>query len=663
MKSELKYIAVLDKKNKIHSVSFKSGINVITGKSSTGKSAMIEIFDYCFGSSEYTVPQGIITDSAELYFIVLAIKSTHLILARNPKQKNLFLKEVSILPEINSFNKDFFNNDYFIPLSDFKVELGRHFGLIIEDTDIDLEDRKYRRNNAKSPRPTVRNFTSFMLQHQNLVANKHSIFYRFDESRKREQTIDNFKIFTSFVSQDYFIKKQKLNEFERELKNLQNKQDIIKELRQEKERSLADLLNEYVAVTGKYLFKSSNNSILNQPSKYLEEIKYLNVSLDITSDEISNQLKDLKNNFNIALSEKRELQFKLNDIRSSIIYAENYKEDTLNTVVLSETSIHLSECPFCKTKHEDLVSEANSLEKAINWLNSELSKTPYLLSSFLSEQKAVETLIQSKNLELINLTDKILKLENTVKELSKNKSIEEQGLKIKLKIESILEEKINYNISEYENNIEKIKIKISSLENEIKVKYNPEQKIRVAEKYINNAMNEIGNKLDFESSYNPINLKFSLENFDLWHEKPDGSKVFLRSMGSGANWLYCHLALFTALHKYFCSLSNNCLIPTILFFDQPSQVYFPTSIIDNKEEFDAKELKEKEGKSNTVDEDLQAVTNLYNQLVNFSKKTFEETGIEPQIIISDHADNLKLDSVEFDDLVGDRRWRKRGFIS
>lgn len=54
MRSYLKYIAVIDHNNNQHYVELFSGINIITGKSSTGKSALIEIFDYCFGNSEYT---------------------------------------------------------------------------------------------------------------------------------------------------------------------------------------------------------------------------------------------------------------------------------------------------------------------------------------------------------------------------------------------------------------------------------------------------------------------------------------------------------------------------------------------------------------------------------------------------------------------------------
>ena len=97
--------------------------------------------------------------------------------------------------------------------------------------------------------------------------------------------------------------------------------------------------------------------------------------------------------------------------------------------------------------------------------------------------------------------------------------------------------------------------------------------------------------------------------------------------------------------------------------DQPSQVYFPVAIKDDGEFFDAKALKDKEGKNEDVD-DMQAVENFFNQIVVFCEKTVEKTGITPQIIITDHADKLHLEDADFEMLVNGRRWRSKddGFI-
>jgi hypothetical protein len=44
-------------------------------------------------------------------------------------------------------------------------------------------------------------------------------------------------------------------------------------------------------------------------------------------------------------------------------------------------------------------------------------------------------------------------------------------------------------------------------------------------------------------------------------------------MGSGANWVGCHLIALLALHSWF--VRNSRPVPRFLFLDQPSQVYFP----------------------------------------------------------------------------------------
>jgi hypothetical protein len=49
-------------------LSFRLGeMNIITGNSETGKSALISIVDYCLGSSSCTVPAGVIRNSVSWY--------------------------------------------------------------------------------------------------------------------------------------------------------------------------------------------------------------------------------------------------------------------------------------------------------------------------------------------------------------------------------------------------------------------------------------------------------------------------------------------------------------------------------------------------------------------------------------------------------------------
>ena len=660
MKSYVKYIGLIDKKDKIHSVQFTAGVNIITGKSSTGKSAIIEIFDYCMGSSEFNIPSGVITDNADIYFVILSIKETFLVLARKENDKKIFLKEESNLPDIKMLNKEYFDNKFFISNSDFKVNLGHYFGLDINDIDEDKSVSQY--TGQKKGRPSVRNIIPYLIQHQNLIANKHSLFYRFDENEKREQTIDQFKIFAGFVTQEYYILKQNLANSEKQLKKLENEEKSIKNQMEFNRKRIDSLLLEYEVISGNKLFEEASNIILSNPANYIDKLVAKDISINENNDESVEKILSLEKEYNKLLSQKRKLNYKYKNINSSIDYAKKYKEELLNNQVIAEASINVATCPFCTQETNVIANEANQLEKAIEWLNIELRKSPYLLDSFESDKNNIKEKISMIDEEIESIKNEIEQLKNITKALENNRSLNEQALKAKLKIENLLESLVDRKNNNIEEKIKAIQQDISEYEKLLKDKFDLDNKLKEAEKYINYKMKEIGNKLDFESSYKPINFKFSLTNFDLWHEKENKDKVYLRSMGSGANWLYSHITLFLALHNFFCSLGNKSLIPPILFLDQPSQVYFPTSIKDENDEFNIDHIEEKKG-TDTKDEDLKAVTNLFNRLVSFCKTTLKETGIEPQIIITDHADRLELDDVDFEDLVNGRRWRAIGFIN
>lgn len=55
-------IILLNKKTEKREVKLEEGLNIITGDSKTGKSALLEIIDYCLFSKKSTIPKGIITN-------------------------------------------------------------------------------------------------------------------------------------------------------------------------------------------------------------------------------------------------------------------------------------------------------------------------------------------------------------------------------------------------------------------------------------------------------------------------------------------------------------------------------------------------------------------------------------------------------------------------
>ena len=90
MKSYIKAIIIFNKNGEKRVVPLEQGVNIITGESKTGKSALVEIIDYCLCSTRCTIPKGKITDFSYLYTLVMAIS---LVIIGMMAAKCIFLKK------------------------------------------------------------------------------------------------------------------------------------------------------------------------------------------------------------------------------------------------------------------------------------------------------------------------------------------------------------------------------------------------------------------------------------------------------------------------------------------------------------------------------------------------------------------------------------------
>lgn len=662
MRSYIKYMGIMDQYGNCHHIDMHEGLNIITGRSSTGKSAIIELFDYCTGSADNTIPSGVITENAHLYFVVLYKNNTQLVIAREQagRSRKLFFKIEPEDLEIDNLTSSYFGDEYYIDINTFREELGHFFG--IEISNMDEADKSINRNVIKKGHPSFRNMISFMLQHQNLVANKHSLFYRFDEKEKRERVIEEFKIFAGFVDQQYYILSQELEEYKIKRDKFQNEKSRFETSKKDKCTYLDELKETYYSISGNELFSGIDSMhMLDAPQIYLDKLRALPIVVNEDSEQYKYQYTELVRKKNLLLAQKRDITLKLEKVISSIEYAKSYAETIDRYNPIKEAIKSNSECPFCHNQNGGIVTEANKLTEAINWLNSELRRSPMRIDSFLPKKHEYEKELREINQQIRAINNEISKINEINRSLENDRSLEEQTLKVRLQIENELEWSRDKSISFNDDKFNDIKKRIEEIEGVLQQTYNVEHKLEEAEAFINRTMNEIGCNLDFEASYQPINLCFDIHTFELYHLKDNNTKVYLRSMGSGANWLYSHICLFLAILKYFASLGDKALVPSILFLDQPSQVYFPATVDVSEDGFDAKGLKKLENKS--ADEDLKAVTNLFIQIINVINTIKEEYGFMPQIIISDHADHLDLGEYNFNDYVVSRwRGKDQGFV-
>lgn len=653
MKTFIKFIGLFDTQGRVHGVKLDKGLNLITGKSSTGKSALIEIFDFCMASSEGTIPHGVIEENASFFFLWLSINNIDYLLGRDADGKSFYIVDNPVFENVLNLNQTIFDGHEYV-CADYKIQLGLLFGIDAENTAETAEQLKDKRKGA-SGRPTVRNMMPFILQHQNLIANKQALFYRFDQKEKRDETIAQFKVFAGFVDAKYYalsVEASLLNEKLEKLKRQLTKADD--DITSTYDKLLEDI-ELYKQITGNVILKDLNPTRFKEDPAYfkveIDGLDYFEIKIDTNNLPQKQKYQELEKEENQLMAELRESQIHLEEVNNSIDYIDTYKNALEQTPRLEGITVNYSVCPFCHQHTPRTISEANELTKALNSLNNELKGIPSIVRPLQEERLAIRQRIEEIRDRLNTIDKSKAELTEIVDALKKNYSLNRQAYKAIYRISSRIELASNEKIKQFQASVEEVAEELYKKQQILKA-YKVDDKIQLAGRSICQAMEKYRKMIPFESSLDDYSIAFDLKKFELYFTKGFDEysvKKYLRSIGSGANWLNAHLCLFLALSDFFYDQKKSA-IPSLLFLDQPSQVYFP-AIKDNGSVFSPKE-----SSATSVDDDLRAVNKVFSLLYKFCKDHNDDI----QIIVTDHADDLTIEGLESFNSIVKARWRKDG---
>lgn len=625
MKSYVKAIIIFNENGEKRIVPLKQGVNIITGESKTGKSALVEIMDYCLCSTRCTIPKGKITEFSFLYVLVMAISKHTYVIARQNWENGgkMYLSKESINFEPETIEIGYFAEMNPLSHKDVKYEIECALGLFVTNMATDGE--------MQSKRASLRNMVSYLFQHQNLMASKFALFYRFSDYYKRKDVIDQFPVFAGMISQEYYSDLIQLNSLKAQLKQKYKKQKANEKSTIYIKENLSPLLANYFALieqdfdsnisVQKMLRLATNlpefdDSQLFGESKIAARYSALNEELDELRDKEREVLLKIKN-IDKASNTGNAFSEMLNELKQQTRVAE------------IETTEYV--CPLCGHDCKEIAEKDSELIEAAEWLDNELKITEKYTADFSEDVRKLKE-IQSQ-------------IDAKIREVWKQiRTIEEKFISSKTLASK--REKVNYakaNISLFvemsdsgifetvDEDIEDLKEKIERLEKKIKG-FDVDTKMSKAKSFLSENMNHLAITLDFEEEYRPINLNFGLTDgsFDIYQHQNNRENIYLYEMGSGANWVSCHIALFLSFLHFFAKQKNSPM-PLTMFFDQPSQVYFPQGDSDNDKITQA---------------DLMAVNKMYKTIFDEIKAISKDTGILPQIIIVDHVDGENLECKE-----------------
>lgn len=189
------------------------GLNVITGRSSTGKSALSEIIEYCMGRSTFNVPEGIIRDKVAWFAVIYQFEREQVLVAKpTPPGGGASCSTVMLRRGAELHAPEF--KDLAINTDDDSIVelLSRLLGIPENRTDVALE------HSRASFDANVKHTFYYLFQKQGLVANKDQLFYRQNEQFQPQAIRDTLPILLGVSSHDRYELESRLRIAQRDLR-------------------------------------------------------------------------------------------------------------------------------------------------------------------------------------------------------------------------------------------------------------------------------------------------------------------------------------------------------------------------------------------------------------------------------------------------------------
>ncbi|OQS30430.1 DUF3732 domain-containing protein [Chromobacterium violaceum] len=617
-------------------------VNVISGASRTGKSAVIPIIDYCLGSSTCSIPVNTIRKYCEWFGIVVAtVQGDKLLARREPgvqrSTDDMFLMEADSITDIPQRIAKNTNADTVKRLLDDLAGLSK------------LDFSGGEEPAGFDGRPSFRDLSAFTFQPQNIVANPDVLFFKANTYEHREKLRKIFPYVLGAVTPVLMAKQFELTRARLELRR---KERELKNAEQVSAHWLADLtakLSEAqeLGLTPKPELMPTRGQML----ELLEEVvARTDLTISVSATTISEALLELSS----LETEEREVSRELTTLRHRLEEMNRMRVgvDQYDTAIgLQRGRLQLSswlightndttDCPMCGSHTESAKNRLKVLSAHLKEVEAEAGIDKEVPAAFDRELQRVTTEVEQATERLRSVQIRKRALSGRSKEASERQFAAKQAERFVGNLESALDlHRRLGSDSELVEGVEKLRRIVQNLEIELR-EQDIESRKRRALQAVNTYAGRLLPFLDIENPDDPISLEINDLTIKVRGVDRDD---YLSEIGSGSNWLSYHLAMLLALHQFYLSQQNSP-VPGFLVLDQPSQVYFPKNV--------GRRSDEEQIEMHLRDEDIDAVHKAFEVMA----KVVREAKGKLQLIVLDHASRSVWGNIE--GIVGPREWRE-----
>lgn len=615
-------------------------INIITGASRTGKSAIIPIIDYCLCSNKCQIPVDIIRDSCEWFGVLFNLEDGELLLCRREPGTQASTNEMYLT------RNDIIDIPQHIEANTTAEAVKNTLNELFSMSFLDMDPTGI----SFSLRPSYRDFMAFLFQPQNIIANADVLLYKADTTEHRQKLINIFPYVLGAVTLEVLAARQELDRLKKKRDRLQRDINTIKDVSEMWKQEVFGWLS-YAKELGLTQYMPSESSTFEEQVDQLALI--VNKSDNDTSIQgvqirrFSAELVDLRNEEQKISSHLFALQRRQNEM--SVLKNSMSKYDHALQIQLQRLEISSwlravvdpdKMPPLSQSGDDSPVEVLDKLCDAIAAIEQSSGNMKTVPAAFERELASVEAEI-SREAERLEAIQRRIQEDNLYMKFSDQKYTRSAVSRFLGRLEASIEtyrrlgkdEQLEAQLSEINARIEELTDKVN--ENELR------KKQETALRFISQKIGEIIPYLDTEHPNDPVD--FIIKDLTIRIKNKTGREDYLWEIGSASNWLAYHIATILSFQCFFQNRATVS-VPNFVIFDQPSQVYFPQLGLLRDAE-DNKHLKF------VSDEDKLAVRKVFEAM----SRSLQGMETKLQIIVAEHADADVWGGVEGVHLV--ERWR------
>lgn len=600
------------------------GLNIVTGRSSTGKSALSDIVEYCMGQSDFNIPEGPIRDKVAWYAVIYQFPGEQVLIAKPAPASNsgscskaMIRRGATIEPPLFAELQQNADDETVVSL------LSKLLGIPTNRTQVSQE------HSRDSFAATIKHTYYYLFQKQGLVANKEQLFYRQNEPFMPQAIKDTLPILLGVAPDDRLELDFKLRAAKRDLKITQKQlTDALQFSDQLNIRALGLLTEaQQVGIFARGPAPETTDAALVRLS---EITNWRPASIP---DEDTRRISELEDD--IAAIRKERVTAN-ETLRATQMFAE--KEDGFTTEAQEQKS-------RLESIHA-LPTQPESGKWQWPFAPENLGLDTPIAASLIRELQSLDEELQAVEGERPHLEEFTQKLEQQIGDLNQRLRSKEEELAAAIAANAAIAEMGNRNaaaartvgrislfLETYrpDDDLAALKVRVDDLERLV-AQLEHDSGASDSKERLASILNIISHRIsryvkELEAEFSEFPFRLDLGNLTVIADRPE-RPVPMNKTGGGANHLAYHLGAMLALH-YFTS-NNKKAMPSFLFIDQPTQVYFPSEQVYKATSGTIEETER--------DADLEKVRKLFEMLYHFATK--EVPGF--QIIVTEHA-NLRDD--------------------